>query len=81
MKLFGLRLTPDRWLLFAAYAVRLFAYAFMSVVLGLYLGELGLEKWAIGIVFTAALAGGVMTGLLSLVADRYSRRRVLMLGA
>src|SRR6266542_4625679 len=82
VKVFDLRLTPDGWLLFASYAVRLFAYAFMSVVLGLYLAELGMEKWANGIVFTAALAGGgVMTGLLTYVADRYGRRRVLVLGA
>src|SRR5438477_4059293 len=80
--LFGLQLTADGWLLFTTYALRLFAYAFMSVVLGLYLAELGLEKWAIGVVFTAALAGGgVMTGLLTWVADRFGRRRVLVLGA
>src|SRR6266542_2644467 len=82
VKVFDLRLTPDGWLLFATYGVRLFAYAFMSVLLGLYLAELGLEKWAIGLVFTAALAGGgVMTGLLSFAADRFGRRRVLVLGA
>src|SRR6266542_2051248 len=82
VKVFDLRLTADGWLLFATYAVRLFAYAFMSVVLGLYLAELGLEKWAIGVVFTAALAGGgMMTGRLSFIADRFGRRRVLVLGA
>src|SRR6266508_3618196 len=75
-------LTRDGWLLFATYSVRLGAYAFVSVVLGLYLAELGLETWAIGLVFTAALAGGgVMTGLLSFAADRFGRRRVLVLGA
>src|SRR6266542_3176168 len=82
VKVFDLQLTADGWLLFATYAVRLFAYGFMSVVLGLYLADLGLEKWAIGVVFTAALAGGgVMTGLLTFVADHFGRRRVLVRGA
>ena len=56
MKGFALGLTRDGRLLVATYAVRLFAYGFISVVLGLYLAGLGLEKWAIGLVFTAALA-------------------------
>jgi MFS family permease len=75
-------LTRDGWLLFATNGVRLFAYGFIAVVLGLYLAALGLENWAIGVVFTAAIGGGgVMTGLLSAVADRLGRRRVLVLGA
>ena len=75
-------LSPDGWLLFATYAARLFAYGFVSVVLGLYLSALGLPPWAVGLVFTAALAGGgVMTGLVTLVADRVGRRRVLMASA
>ena len=75
-------LSRDGWLLFATNGVRLFAYGFIAVVLGLYLKELGLPAWAIGVVFTAAIGGGgVMTGLLSAVADRAGRRKVLVLGA
>ena len=51
-------LSADGWLLFATNGVRLFAYGFIAVVLGLYLKELGLEAWAIGVVFTAAIGGG-----------------------
>src|SRR5687768_10749688 len=75
-------LSRDGWLLFATNGVRLFAYGFVAVVLGLYLKELGLPAWAIGVVFTAAIGGGgVMTGLLSAIADRLGRRKVLVLGA
>lgn len=75
-------LSRDGWLLFATYAVRLFAYGMLSVVLGVYLDALGLGSGAIGAIFTAALAGGaVMTALLTAVADQIGRRRVLLLGA
>lgn len=75
-------LSRDGWLLFVTCAVRSFAYGFLSVVLGLYLAVIGLDAAAIGIVFTAALAGGaVMTVFLTTVADQYGRRRVLIIGA
>jgi MFS family permease len=75
-------LTRDGWLLFATNGVRLFAYGFIAVVLGLYLADLGLSTQTIGLVFTAAIGGGgVMTGVLSAVADRLGRRHVLSLGA
>ncbi|MBA2447233.1 MAG: MFS transporter [Chloroflexi bacterium] len=75
-------LSPDGWLLFATCGVRLFAYGFLSVVLGLYLASLGMDAGAIGGVFTAALVGGaIMTVVLTQVADRLGRRRVLMVGA
>ena len=75
-------LSLDGWLLFVTCAVRSFAYGFLSVVLGLYLAAIGLDAVAIGIVFTAALAGGaVMTVFLTTVADQYGRRRVLIIGA
>jgi len=69
-------------LLFATCAVRSFAYGFLSVVLGLYLDAVGLDKSAIGWIFTAALAGGaVMTVVLTAVADTFGRRTLLILGA
>jgi MFS family permease len=75
-------LSADGWLLVATYSLRLFAYGFVSVVLALYLAALGLAPWAIGATFTAALAGGgVLTGVLGLGANRWGRRRMLMLSA
>ena len=76
------RLTLDGWLLFATYSVRLIAYGFVAVILGLYLAALGFGAGAIGLVFAAAVGGGgVMTALLAWVADRWGRRRVLVTSA
>jgi MFS family permease len=76
------RLSPDGWLLFATCAVRMFAYGFLSVVLGLYLASLGMDLAAIGAIFTVALVGGaVMTVFLTQTADRLGRKRVLIVGA
>lgn len=75
-------LSRDGWLLFATCGVRSFAYGFLSVILGLYLDAIGLSTASIGGIFTAALAGGaVMTLLLTSVADRVGRRRLLIFGA
>jgi MFS family permease len=77
-----LELSRDGWLLFLTYGVRMFAYGFLSVILGPYLASRGLSPVAVGWVFTGALAGGaVMTVALTAVADRMGRRRVLVAGA
>jgi MFS family permease len=77
-----LELSHDGWILFATCGVRSFAYGFLSVVLGLYLDAVGLDKPAIGWIFTAALAGGaVMTVILTAVADTFGRRALLIGGA
>src|SRR5579884_366080 len=74
--------SSDGRLLFVTCGVRTFAYGFLSVVLALYLAAFGLSAGAIGGVFTAALGGGaVMTILITSIADRAGRRRMLMLGA
>src|SRR3954453_4055358 len=76
------QLSADGWLLFATCGVRTFAYGFLSVILGLYLASRGYDTAGIGAIFTAALAGGaMMTIVLTQVADRLGRRRVLMVGA
>jgi MFS family permease len=78
----SLELSRDGRLLFFTCAVRSFAYGFLSVILGLYLDALGLDKLAIGWIFTAALGGGaVMTVILTAVADSFGRRALLMIGA
>jgi MFS family permease len=77
-----LALSGDGRLLFAACALRTFAYGFLSVTLGLYLADQGLSTAAIGGVFTAALAGGAaMTIILTSLSSRLGRRRVLQLAA
>jgi MFS family permease len=75
-------LNRDGWLLFATAGVRAFAYGFLSVVLGLYLDDLGLSPMAIGWIFTAALAGGaVMTIVITAIADACGRKALLIIGA
>ena len=74
--------TPDGWLLFATFGVRMLAYGALSVMLALYLVALGLDEFQVGAIFTVALAGGAaMTALLAAVADQLGRRRVLVLGS
>jgi MFS family permease len=78
----GLPLSRDGWILFATCGVRSFAYGFLSVVLGLYLDAIGLAATSIGWIFTAALAGGAaMTIVITAVAGRLGRKRLLILSA
>ena len=72
----------DMPLLFATRIARLFAYGFLSVVLVLYLGALGLRGPAIGFLLTATLLGdAAITLWITSRADRAGRRRMLLLGA
>src|SRR5690348_14027294 len=69
--------SSDRLLVFATCGVRNLAYGMSSVILGLYLADLGLKTATIGGVFTAALAGGALLTIgLSSVADRLGRRKI-----
>src|SRR3989304_126575 len=69
-------------LLFSTRIVRLFCYGFLSVVLALYLAAAGLTEKQIGLLFTLTLAGDAGISLwLTTSADRFGRRRTLLLGA
>ena len=72
----------DIYRLFATRIVRLFCYGFLSVVLALYLAETGLSEKQIGLLFTLTLAGDAVISLwLTTSADRFGRRRTLIIGA
>ncbi len=72
----------DIRLLFSSRIVRLFCYGFLSVVLALYLALNGLSKGQIGLLFTLTLAGDAAISLfLTTSADRFGRRRTLLVGA
>jgi MFS family permease len=74
--------SPDVRLLFVTRAVRLFAYGFLSVVLVLYLAEVGLSDWQIGLLLTMTLAGDTVFSLaITTTADRVGRKRMLITGA
>ncbi len=76
------KLTRDGWLLFATRCSRMFAYGLLSVVLVLYLVEVGLKEWEVGLLLTLTLAGDTAISLwLTTTADRLGRRRTLILGA
>lgn len=77
-----LALTRDGWLLLGTCGLRNFAYGFLSIILGLFLADMGLSAAAIGVLFALALGGGAaMTLSLTMVADRLGRRRTLLCGA
>jgi MFS family permease len=72
----------DVSLLFTIRIVRLFCYGFLSIVLALYLAQLGLNEKQIGLLFTLTLAGDAGISIwLTTSADRLGRRRTLLLGA
>jgi MFS family permease len=72
----------DIALLFATRIVRLFAYGFLSVVLVLYLAEIGLPPGQIGLLLSLTLLGDAAISLwLTTSADRLGRRQMLRLGA
>ncbi len=75
-------LAPDGRLLFGTRTVRLFAYGFLSVVLALYLAQLGLSERQIGALLTWTLAGDAAVSLwITTLADRTGRKRILIVGA
>jgi MFS family permease len=75
-------LARDTLLLVAARITRLFAYGFLSVILVLYLTELGVSEVSAGLLLTLALAGDAAVSLwLTSTADRRGRRRMLLIGA
>jgi MFS family permease len=72
----------DITLLFSTRIIRLFCYGFLSVVLALYLTETGFDEKMIGLLFTLTLAGDAgITLWLTTRADRFGRRKTLLIGA
>lgn len=75
-------LTTDERLLFTTRIVRLFAYGFLSVVLVLYLAQVGLSEAQIGLLLTLTLIGDTLISLwITTRADNIGRRRMLMISA
>lgn len=69
-------------LLFSTRIIRLFCYGFLSVILALYLSQIGLSEGQIGLLLSLTLVGDALISLwLTTSADRFGRKRTLMLGA
>jgi MFS family permease len=76
------RLGADGRRLFGTRMVRLFAYGSVSVVLVLYLVQVGLSEERVGLLLSLTLLGDTAVSLfLTTRADRLGRRRTLMIGA
>jgi MFS family permease len=74
--------TLDIPLLFTTRIIRMFCYGFLSIVLVLYLAEVGLTEQQAGLLFTFTLAGDAGISLyLTTHADKFGRKRTLILGA
>ncbi len=72
----------DFRILFSTRTLRLFAYGFLSVILALYLAQVGLSEAQIGLLLTLTLLGDALISLwITTRADRMGRRRMLILGA
>jgi predicted MFS family arabinose efflux permease len=75
-------LSRDGRLLFTTRILRLFAYGFLSVILALYLAQVGLSLKSIGLLITLTLVGDMVISLwITTHADRIGRRKMLILGA
>jgi len=78
----NLGLSKDGRILFSTRILRLFAYGFLSVILALYLSELGLSEVNIGLLLTLTLLGDTVISLwITTHADRIGRQRMLIVGA
>jgi hypothetical protein len=64
-------LTTDGYILFGTRLIRMFAYGFLSVVLVLYLAQLGLSEALIGLLLSLTLIGDAAISLwMTTSADR-----------
>ncbi|RDW65513.1 hypothetical protein BP5796_10205 [Coleophoma crateriformis] len=72
----------DAWLIILARASRMFAYGANSLIIALFFSALEFSDLRIGLFMTLTLAGDVLLSLLlTLIADKVGRRRVLLLGS
>jgi MFS family permease len=76
------KLPADGYILFGTRVIRMFAYGFLSVMLVLYLAQLGLSEGLIGLLLSLTLIGDAAISLwMTTTADRIGRRRILIAGA
>jgi MFS family permease len=78
--------TPTPWsdvkVLFVTRAVRMFGYGSVSLILVLYLAEVGLNERETGLLLTMTLVGDTLISLwITTTADRIGRKRMLIAGS
>ena len=70
----------DARLITAARGTRTFSQSFVSVIIALYLAELGFKLWQIGAVLTVGVAGvSFFAFVVGLVSGKVGRRRLLVI--
>lgn len=75
-------LTKDGKLLLTARMVRTFSYGFLSIILAIYLKQIGFDNILIGIILSVTLLNSVFFTLFaSFYADRFGRRKILVIYA
>ncbi len=75
----GLWINRDGRLILLEKAVRTVPYGFLGVIYAVYLGELGLDPFLIGVVLTlTVLSSALYTFIISFLADRIGRRKTLV---
>jgi len=75
-------LTKDGKLLLTARMVRTFSYGFLSIILAIYLKQIGFDDFVIGVILSATLLNSVFFTLFaSFYADRFGRRKILIIYA
>jgi len=75
-------LNRDGVLLFVTRCIRLFGYGLISIILVLYLAEIGIPDPKIGLLLTLTLVGDTAVSLwITTTADRFGRKRMLVIGA
>ncbi|KAE9376270.1 MFS general substrate transporter [Stipitochalara longipes BDJ] len=72
----------DAWLIILTRCTRMFAYGTNSLILALFFSALEFSDFYIGLFMTLTLLGDVLLSvLLTLIADRLGRRKVLFAGS
>ena len=72
----------DAWLIILSRSTRMLAYGAQSLILALFFAALKFSDAKIGLFMTLTLLGDVLLSLLlTLIADRFGRRRILFVGS
>jgi MFS family permease len=75
----GSWINRDGQLILLEKAIRTVPYGFLGVIYAVYLGQLGLDPFLIGIVLTlTVLSSALYTFIISFLADRIGRRKTLV---
>ena len=73
-------LERDQLLLQAAYGIRAFIFGYLNIAFTIYMSIAGLDSISIGLVITGAiLFSSVLSAVVGLAADRYGRKKMILM--